>query len=119
MEIQRLKNSRVKGKRERYKVPDEEWDPFLSLPGGQSAHQGTSGEEFLYTSEESEGSFSVELDSGEELLEEEEMIEEEDSYYEVASGDELDDVFANLNGEDEYGSRGDDPVESKGWEYEN
>ena len=40
------------------------------------------------------------------------MEEEERSYYEEASGEKSDDVFANLVGEDEYDSRYDDTVES-------
>ena len=60
----------------------------------------------------------MELYYSENLLEEEEVVEEKDSYYKVASGDELEDVFANLDGEDEYGSRDDDPVKCNGWDEE-
>ena len=64
----RLKNPMVKGNSKRYNLSDEEWDPFQNLLGRQSALWGTSGEEFLYPSEESEENFPVELDSDWEML---------------------------------------------------
>ena len=69
----RLKNPRAKGEKDRYTVPEEDWDPFENLLGRQEY----SGE---FPQDESEESFPLEVDSNEELLEAD-REEEELSFY--------------------------------------